>query len=166
MENVKTNNKTYTILKIIWGIIVVALTAWLVWELIDIVNKTDDTSKGIELAVYLILMVIIFGIIGYGISALIGLVGAVVAFINFKKGLTTKGKLANVIIFYEMTTSSSTFFCRGFSHYMAFSDLPCNFPIRNFLTGVIFFYTRESRYALDVPVGRIDTHRCQRKRHP
>jgi hypothetical protein len=98
MENVKTNNKTYTILKIIWGIIVVALTAWLVWELIDIVNKTDDTSKGIELAVYLILMVIIFGIIGYGISALIGLVGAVVAFINLKKGLTTKGNFICFVI--------------------------------------------------------------------
>ncbi len=65
-----------------------------------------------------------------------------------------------------MTTSSSTFFYRGFSHYMAFSDLPCNFPIRNFLTGVIFFNTYESQCALDGPVDGFESHGCQQKRHP
>jgi len=100
MENVQTNNKNkiYTILKIVWGIIVVALTAWLVWGLIDVINNPNEANRGLELAVYLTFIVIIFGVIGYGISTLIGLVGAVVAFINLRKGLTSKGNLICFVI--------------------------------------------------------------------
>ena len=93
-EKETTSPKKLTAVKIVWLVVMAVLTAWLVWGLVDVINTHDQTTSGLSLAVYLVIMVLIFGGIGYGVCALIGIVGTIVVAVNIKKGITTKGTLA------------------------------------------------------------------------
>lgn len=75
-----TKSKLLTTLKVIYLIIYIALTAYLVWGLLDIVI-TPSSNPSLEVAVYLTIVVIIIGGIGYIVSlipAIIGLIYSIV----------------------------------------------------------------------------------------
>ena len=97
LENRENENnvapKKFKAIKIIWLVVMGLITALLVWGLIDVVGVEEGSKKGLAVAAYLIIMVIILGGIGYGACFLIGIVGTIVTAVNLKKGLTTKGTL-------------------------------------------------------------------------
>ncbi len=65
-------------LKIIYAIIYLAVTVYLVWGLLDIVIHPVD-NMALSTALYLSIVVIIFGTIGYIISVVVALVGLFVS---------------------------------------------------------------------------------------
>ncbi len=65
-------------LKIIFIIIYVALTAFLTWGLIDTLTTPSENSS-LALGIYLAIVVIIFGGIGYALSLITAVVGLIAA---------------------------------------------------------------------------------------
>ena len=74
-ENKKS--KLLTSLKIAIFIVYVALTIWICWGLLDIIiNPTENFSASV--AIYLAIVVIIFGMIGYSVCLILALIGLIV----------------------------------------------------------------------------------------
>ena len=69
-------SKFLTSLKIIFAIIYLAVTIWLVWGLIDIVISPSGVNS-LDVALYLAFIVIIFGSIGYILSLIPAIMGLI-----------------------------------------------------------------------------------------
>ena len=88
-------SKKFTGLKIFWFIIFVAMTAFLLYGLIDVLSSKGQDGWQVALVAYLTIMVIIIGMIGYGVCILIALFGIVLSLIN--KG-ETKSSLISFMV--------------------------------------------------------------------
>lgn len=69
--------KKLVALKIILSVLYVLTTALLLWEYLDVVNITDATSKGLSLAVYLVIIVLIIGNIGNLTAVTLSIIGLI-----------------------------------------------------------------------------------------
>lgn len=76
-----TKSKFLTALKIIFIIIYVLLTAFLAWGLIDTLTAPSENAS-LGLAIYLAIVVIIFGGIGYALSLVVAILGMIVAIVK------------------------------------------------------------------------------------
>lgn len=86
---VKTKSKALTALKIIWAILIVAITAFLVWGAVDTFiqeSNNDGSFQGLGIALYLIYFVMILGSIGYGVTVIIAIAGLIVSIVKKYKG--------------------------------------------------------------------------------
>ena len=88
-----TKSKFLTALKIIFIIIYVLLTAFLAWGLIDTLTAPSENAS-LGLAIYLAIVVIIFGGLGYAVSLISAILGLIVAIVK-RSG---KGNVAFFII--------------------------------------------------------------------
>lgn len=84
--------KKLVVLKIIISVLYVLVNALLLWEYLDIVSITDATNKGLSLAVYLVIIVLIIGNIGNLTAVTLSVIGLI---ISVAKGY----KKANVVFF-------------------------------------------------------------------
>ena len=76
-----TKSKFLAALKIIFIIIYVLLTAFLAWGLIDTLTAPSENAS-LALGLYLAIVVIIFGLIGYAVSLITAAIGLIVAIVK------------------------------------------------------------------------------------
>ncbi|MBR1984081.1 MAG: hypothetical protein IKA12_05295 [Clostridia bacterium] len=71
--------KKLVVLKIIISVLYVLINALLLWEYLDIVSITDATNKGLSLAVYLVIIVLIIGNIGNLAAVTLSVIGLIIS---------------------------------------------------------------------------------------
>lgn len=81
----REKNKLLTFLKVFYLIVYLAITIYLVWSFLDIVISPSQ-NVGLEVAVFLSLVVIILGSVGYLICISISITGFVISLVK-KKGV-------------------------------------------------------------------------------
>lgn len=96
MEEIKTKKRIA--LKVIALVIYLAITAFLLYGLID-AKTTEGSAKGLSMAVYLVFCVLIFGIIGNILALIPAIIGLVLSIISYDK----EKSLGNVITFTILT---------------------------------------------------------------
>ena len=95
--NEQLKEKKFTGLKIVWAVIFIAITAWMIWGLADVLASKGQKGWGIGLALYLTLIVMVFGSIGYVIDIIIAIVGVVLSVRNLNE-TTSKKTLISFIV--------------------------------------------------------------------
>lgn len=95
--NEQLKEKKFTGLKIVWAVIFIAITAWMIWGLADVLASKGQKGWGIGLALYLTLIVMVFGSIGYVIDIIIAIVGVVLSVRNLN-ATTSKKTLISFIV--------------------------------------------------------------------
>ncbi len=86
-------SKFLTALKIIFSVIYLAVTIWLVWGLVDIAISPSGVNS-LDVALYLVFIVLIFGSIGYILSLIPAIIGLIYSSVK-KLG---KGNIISFII--------------------------------------------------------------------
>ena len=93
--------KRYKILKIFQVLFFVLTTIIVLSGLKGVITAETEEAKGAALVVFLIFNFAIFGGIGYGLSALLGIVGLIIAIVEYNK---TKERLyKNQIIYFAVS---------------------------------------------------------------
>lgn len=92
--------KRYRFLSVLITVIFVAITAYLIYGVVDVSKIPADASgRGISVAAFLAFGVIIIGGIGNGVVLLLSALGTLISAVGYRRGKVEFGTLLHFIMF-------------------------------------------------------------------